>query len=57
MRVLDAHQHFWKIGGPGQSWPDADRVQTALDLAAPSSEDARTDLFERVAAAFYGIGA
>ncbi|HEX7850270.1 MAG TPA: amidohydrolase family protein [Sphingomonas sp.] len=24
MRVLDAHQHFWKIGGPGQSWPDAD---------------------------------
>jgi L-fuconolactonase len=57
MRVLDAHQHFWKIGGPGQSWPDADRIQTALDLAAPSSEDARTDLFERVAAAFYGIGA
>ena len=24
MRVLDAHQHFWKIGGPGQRWPDAD---------------------------------
>jgi L-fuconolactonase len=24
MRVFDAHQHFWKIGGPGQSWPDAE---------------------------------
>ncbi|UIJ45329.1 amidohydrolase family protein [Sphingomonas cannabina] len=24
MRVLDAHQHFWRIGGPGQSWPDAE---------------------------------
>lgn len=22
-RILDAHQHFWRIGGPGQSWPDA----------------------------------
>lgn len=23
MRLFDAHQHFWTIGGPGQSWPDA----------------------------------
>ncbi|SER88341.1 amidohydrolase family protein [Sphingobium sp. YR768] len=23
-RILDAHQHFWRIGGPGQVWPDAD---------------------------------
>lgn len=23
-RILDAHQHFWKIGGPGQAWPDED---------------------------------
>jgi L-fuconolactonase len=23
MRVFDSHQHFWKIGGPGQTWPDA----------------------------------
>lgn len=22
MRILDSHQHFWAIGGPGQSWPD-----------------------------------
>jgi hypothetical protein len=57
MRVLDAHRHFWAIGGPGQRWPNADRVRTALDLAGPSSKDSRTDLFERVAPAFYGIGA
>jgi L-fuconolactonase len=23
MPLIDAHQHFWAIGGPGQSWPDA----------------------------------
>lgn len=23
MRVIDSHVHFWRIGGPGQSWPDA----------------------------------
>ncbi|HEU4960614.1 MAG TPA: amidohydrolase family protein [Sphingomonas sp.] len=23
MPLIDAHQHFWTIGGPGQSWPDA----------------------------------
>ena len=22
MRLIDAHVHFWRIGGPGQSWPD-----------------------------------
>ncbi|WP_298394547.1 amidohydrolase family protein [Sphingobium sp.] len=22
-RILDSHQHFWRIGGPGQVWPDA----------------------------------
>ncbi|KHL26661.1 amidohydrolase [Croceibacterium mercuriale] len=24
MRLLDSHLHFWRIGGPGQVWPDAD---------------------------------
>lgn len=24
MRILDSHVHFWRIGGPGQIWPDAD---------------------------------
>ena len=24
MRILDSHMHFWRIGGPGHSWPDAD---------------------------------
>lgn len=23
-RIIDSHVHFWTIGGPGQSWPDAD---------------------------------
>lgn len=23
-RILDSHQHFWRIGGPGQVWPDSD---------------------------------
>ncbi len=23
MRILDSHVHVWRIGGPGQSWPDA----------------------------------
>jgi L-fuconolactonase len=22
--ILDSHQHFWRIGGPGQVWPGAD---------------------------------
>jgi len=22
VRLIDAHVHFWRIGGPGQSWPD-----------------------------------
>lgn len=23
MRIIDSHVHFWRIGAPGQSWPDA----------------------------------
>jgi len=23
IRLLDSHLHFWRIGGPGQVWPDA----------------------------------
>ena len=23
MRITDSHVHFWRIGGPGQTWPDA----------------------------------
>jgi L-fuconolactonase len=22
MQIVDSHVHFWRIGGPGQSWPD-----------------------------------
>jgi len=24
MRILDSHIHFWRIGGPGHVWPDAE---------------------------------
>jgi len=24
VRVIDSHVHFWRIGGPGQTWPDAE---------------------------------
>jgi L-fuconolactonase len=23
MRIIDSHVHFWRLGGPGQTWPDA----------------------------------
>jgi L-fuconolactonase len=23
-RILDSHHHYWRIGGPGQVWPDTD---------------------------------
>jgi len=23
VRIIDSHVHFWRIGGPGQTWPDA----------------------------------
>ncbi|QGP80399.1 amidohydrolase family protein [Sphingobium sp. CAP-1] len=31
-RILDAHQHFWRIGGPGQSWPDARNILIHRDF-------------------------
>lgn len=30
-RLLDAHLHFWRIGGPGQSWPGADLTAICRD--------------------------
>jgi L-fuconolactonase len=24
VRLIDSHVHFWRIGGPGQTWPDAE---------------------------------
>jgi L-fuconolactonase len=32
MRLIDAHQHFWMIGGPGQTWPDADWPEIYRDF-------------------------
>lgn len=47
MRILDAHQHFWKIGGPGQSWPDADWPAIHRDFL-PEDLRASTEEFELV---------
>lgn len=44
MRVLDAHQHFWKIGGPGQSWPDAEWPAIHRDFLPDDLRDAAQGL-------------
>ena len=41
MRLFDAHQHFWTIGGPGQSWPDADWPRIHRDFGP---DDLRADV-------------
>jgi L-fuconolactonase len=40
MRLFDAHQHFWTIGGPGQSWPDAEWPRIHRDFGP---DDLRSD--------------
>lgn len=35
MRVIDSHVHFWRIGGPGLSWPDADWPLIYRDFGIP----------------------
>jgi len=47
MRVLDSHQHFWKIGGPGQIWPDADWPAIHRDFL-PDDLRAAAEEFELV---------
>jgi len=46
MRILDSHVHFWRIGGPGQVWPDADWPKLHRDFlpAELHSETAGLDL-------------
>lgn len=34
MRILDAHFHLWRIGGPGQSWPGPDLPRIHRDFTA-----------------------
>ncbi|KQN74372.1 amidohydrolase [Sphingomonas sp. Leaf62] len=35
MRIFDSHVHFWQIGGPGQSWPDAEWPALYRDFLPP----------------------
>ncbi|MBW4331608.1 amidohydrolase family protein [Stakelama sp. CBK3Z-3] len=44
MRIFDAHQHFWTIGGPGQSWPDADWPEIHRDFGPDDLRDATQGL-------------
>jgi L-fuconolactonase len=44
MRVFDSHQHFWKIGGPGQSWPDADWPAIHRDFLPDDLRSAATGI-------------
>jgi L-fuconolactonase len=34
LKVIDAHQHFWTIGGPGQVWPDSEWPLINRDFVA-----------------------
>jgi L-fuconolactonase len=45
VQIIDSHVHFWRIGGPGQTWPDAgwpliyrDFGATELLEAAPATD-------------------
>ena len=44
MRIIDSHVHFWRLGGPGQTWPDAAWPQLYRDFGP-------ADLLEAVSAA------
>lgn len=44
MRLFDAHQHFWTIGGPGQYWPDADWPRIHRDFGPADLRAAAGDL-------------
>ena len=35
MRIIDSHVHFWRIGGPGQTWPDAEWPLIYRDFGMP----------------------
>jgi L-fuconolactonase len=35
VRVIDSHLHFWRIGGPGQTWPDTQWPLIYRDFGMP----------------------
>lgn len=42
-RIIDSHVHFWTIGGPGHSWPDADWPIIHRDFLPADLRAAATD--------------
>ena len=41
MRIIDSHVHFWRIGGPGQTWPGPELPLLYRDFGPPELEQAR----------------
>jgi L-fuconolactonase len=35
VRIIDSHVHFWRVGGPGQTWPDAQWPLLYRDFGPP----------------------
>ena len=33
--IIDSHVHFWRIGGPGQTWPGPDLRALCRDFGPP----------------------
>jgi L-fuconolactonase len=40
VRIIDSHVHFWRIGGPGQTWPGPELPLLYRDFGLPELEQA-----------------
>lgn len=40
MRIIDSHVHFWRIGGPGQTWPGPEWPLLYRDFGPPELAEA-----------------
>jgi L-fuconolactonase len=40
VRIIDSHVHFWRIGGPGQTWPGPELPLLYRDFGLPELDEA-----------------
>jgi L-fuconolactonase len=40
VRIIDSHVHFWRIGGPGQTWPGPELPLLYRDFGLPELQEA-----------------
>ena len=40
VRIIDSHVHFWRIGGPGQTWPGPELPLLYRDFGRPELDEA-----------------